>query len=325
MFFELIKGWEKYSKALRQLSAKTGICYYWLVVDCVLSKLFFGCVINQYTLGAFYKRKWFERKRMLTYGRWSSIITTYNNPAYTHVLKYKSDFNKYFSQFIGREWIHSSNMDIASFKQFVEKHHKLIIKPVDGWEGEGVYLVDMSGQDIESIFTDLKKKQVLIEECVIQHSQMRYGNNSVNTIRVYTVFDKRCEQAFVVKTVVRVGVGDSIVDNSHSGGCAYEVDPILGIIVSPSYEANGDIHIIHPYTDICMLGRKIPHWDRVIQLCRVAASRLPQVAFIGWDVAIKEDGPILIEGNHDPDLDMVEFVGSYGYYNVIMSHLKNNS
>ncbi len=320
----LIRGWEKYSCALRLLSSKTGICYSWLVVDCILSKLLCGCVINQYTLGAFYKRKWFERKRILTYGRWCSLIQKYNNTSYIHILKNKSDFNIFYSRFIGREWMLSSNMDMATFQKFVQNHQQLIIKPVDGWEGDGVRLLDISDskQSVEEHFSVLKKEYVLIEERIIQHPQMQFGNTSVNTIRVYTAYDSNHKQAVVVKTVVRVGVGNSIVDNSHSGGCAYEVDTHLGIITSPSYEANGDVHIVHPYTNICMLGRKIPHWDKVIELCKEAASMLPQVAFIGWDVAIKEDGPILIEGNHDPDLDMVEFVGSYGYYNTIMSHIK---
>lgn len=59
-------------------------------------------------------------------------------------------------------------------------------------------------------------------------------------------------------------------------------------------------------------------------MCCSAAERIPTVPFIGWDVAISShDEPLLIEGNHDPDLDMIEFVGSYGYYKKIIEMLEN--
>lgn len=324
MIATLYRGWRKYSNQLKQLSKQTGISYCWLMIDCVIAKVLYGCVINQYTLGKFYKRKWFERRKMLTYRRWGRIINKYNNPKYIHYLKNKKDFNNYFSQFVGREWRFSQDLKFDDFKEFVLRHQRIIIKPVDGWEGDGVRLIDIPSQSfsLEKIFEDLTSKPYMIEECIRQNKDMVFGGHSVNTIRAYTIYDKKEKQAIVLKTVIRVGVGDSIVDNSHSGGCAYEVDRNLGIIISESYQANGGVNIIHPLTNICMLGQKIPHWDNIQKVCKQAAEMLPEVPYIGWDVAVTDEGPILIEGNHDPDLDMVEFVGSYGYYNTIMNHLK---
>lgn len=320
----IFRGWRKYSNQLKQLSNQTGVPYSWLVIDCIISKIVYGCVINQYVLGKFYKRKWFERRKMLTYRRWERIIDKFNNPQYTHYLKNKKDFNNFFSQFVGREWRFSQDINYDEFKDFILRHKKIIVKPVDGWEGDNVRLIDFSSQTfpLEELFKELSSKPYMIEECIRQNENMVFGGHSVNTIRAYTIYDKEESKSYILKTVLRVGVGNSIVDNSHSGGCAYEVDRNLGIIISESYQANGGVNIIHPQTDICMLGQKIPHWQKVQELCKQAAEMLPEVQYIGWDVAIKENGPILIEGNHDPDLDMVEFVGSYGYYNTIMSHLK---
>lgn len=324
MIAAFLHGWKKYSDQLKQLSKRESIPYSWLVIDCVLAKVLYGCVINQYVLGKMYKRKWFERRRMLTYRRWNHIIGKYNNPDYIHFLKNKKDFNNYFYQFVGREWRYTQDLEFEDFKDFVVRHQRIIIKPVDGWEGDGVRLLDISTQrlPLEKLFEDITSKPCMIEECIHQNKDMVFGGHSVNTIRAYTIYDKIEKRVVLLKTVVRVGVGESIVDNSHSGGCAYEVDRNLGIIISESYQADGGVNIIHPQTDICMLGQKIPHWDKVQRICIQAAEMLPEVPYIGWDVAIRDDGPILIEGNHDPDLDMVEFVGSYGYYKTIMAHLK---
>ena len=43
-----------------------------------------------------------------------------------------------------------------------------------------------------------------------------------------------------------LGVGNSIVDNSHSGGQAYEVDIETGYVVSPSWSHNSPDLLIHP-------------------------------------------------------------------------------
>ena len=324
MIGAVIRGWKKYSSQLKGLSKQSGVPYFWLVIDCVMAKVLYGCVINQFVLGKMYRRKWFERRRMLTYRRWRHIIEDFNDRDFIHYLKNKKDFNNYFSRFVGREWRYSQELDFEDFKNFVSRHKRIIVKPVDGWEGDGVRLIDIAAQtlSLEALFKELSAKAYMIEECIRQNNEMVFGGHSVNTIRAYTVYDNKVKQAIILKTVVRVGVGDSIVDNSHSGGCAYEVDRNLGIIVSESYQADGGVNIIHPQTDICMLGKRIPHWDKVQEICKQAAEMLPEVPYIGWDVAICDDGPILIEGNHDPDLDMVEFVGSYGYYNTIMAHLK---
>ena len=53
---------------------------------------------------------------------------------------------------------------------------------------------------------------------------------------------KKTEKAYVFKTSLRVGVGNSIVDNSHSGGQAYEVDIETGYVVSPSWSHNHQIY-----------------------------------------------------------------------------------
>jgi hypothetical protein len=41
----------------------------------------------------------------------------------------------------------------------------------------------------------------------------------------------------------------------------------------------------------------MPHWGKVIALVSEAALVFPQVRTVGWDVAILEDKPIIIEGN----------------------------
>ena len=38
-------------------------------------------------------------------------------------------------------------------------------------------------------------------------------------------------------------------------------------------------------------------------LCREAAYKVPQMGYVGWDVAITADGPLFIEANNLPGHD----------------------
>ena len=50
-------------------------------------------------------------------------------------------------------------------------------------------------------------------------------------------------------------------------------------------------------------GYQIPYWNKVMDICREAAHKVPQMGYIGWDVAITKDGPLFIEANNMPGHD----------------------
>lgn len=160
----------------------------------------------------------------------------------------------------------------------------------------------------------------MIEECLKQHQGMVYGNTSVNTIRAHSIID-RDGVVHLAKMLFRVGVGDSVVDNYAHGGCVYEVQIETGRIISPSLKKDGSEVYIHPQTDIFMLGQQIPNWEKVCEGVKQAHAMLPGCRFIGWDVAVTDDGIELIEGNHNPDYELLEFFGSKGWWERIKSYI----
>ena len=76
------------------------------------------------------------------------------------------------------------------------------------------------------------------------------------------------------------------------------VDVNTGIIVSDFCDYDLNVYKEHPKTHFVPKGYKIPMWDDVLQLVKEAAYVVPEVAYVGWDVALTKDGPVLIEGNH---------------------------
>lgn len=56
----------------------------------------------------------------------------------------------------------------------------------------------------------------------------------------------------------------------------------------------------------------IPYMDRVRSVVRRAAEQVPSIGLAGWDVAISQDGPVILEGNADYHLGMME-IANGGY------------
>jgi alpha-L-glutamate ligase-like protein len=89
--------------------------------------------------------------------------------------------------------------------------------------------------------------------------------------------------------------------NLHQGALGIGIDIETGQTVH-AIHARKPIHI-HPDTGIELLGRRIPQWDTVLSIAHSAALALP-LKYIGLDISIAESGPILLEANVRPGLEI---------------------
>lgn len=148
--------------------------------DCIWSYIRYGCVLNHYLYGKFYKLSRSDRKKAFTYRHWAKIVPKVNNPDYIHFLKNKVNFNILFAEYLNRDWLFTGTMSLDEFTDFYRKHNEAIIKPMDGLEGIGIYLKKFTGkEDLPSLYIELKDSNSLIEGKIIQHPQMIFGNKSV--------------------------------------------------------------------------------------------------------------------------------------------------
>lgn len=308
----------KLSRMCKKLSFDTGLPYISLLCDYISSYILHGCSINQYSSGKFYLYRGGVRRRIVTFKRSIKIWELFNEKRSIHYFENKTDFNKTFADYVVRDWIPSCE-SVENVRAFVERHESFILKPIDSLQGQGVRLVTSENLDVPSFLNEVGKN-MLLEEVIEQHPEMGFGNKSVNTIRVFTILDKNGDVR-VLKAVCRAGKGDCVIDNFCAGGCLYPIDIETGIIEEKGVDMYGNKYLYHPGTDICMLGYKIPNWEKVIETVTEAAKVVPQCRYIGWDVAILNDGVELIEGNHNPDHDLLEFVGGERmFYKKIMQY-----
>lgn len=122
------------------------------------------------------------------------------------------------------------------------------------------------------------------------------------TVRIVTCRNGEGEVEGSFATL-RMPTGDSDADNFHSGGIAAPVDLETGRLgravarYPGSVSPETDFHIVHPDTEQRIEGNSLPHWEEMLELVRGAHRQLKQIESVGWDVAITDDGPVLVEGN----------------------------
>ncbi|MGH6893686.1 MAG: sugar-transfer associated ATP-grasp domain-containing protein [Dongiaceae bacterium] len=99
----------------------------------------------------------------------------------------------------------------------------------------------------------------------------------------------------------------SPVDNFHSGGIAAAVDIATGRLGPATDLGHGPDfkwHDRHPFTGAEITGRQLPMWRETVDLAVRAHRVFHDYVLVGWDVAVLEDGPCVIEGNRGPDVDI---------------------
>jgi hypothetical protein len=129
------------------------------------------------------------------------------------------------------------------------------------------------------------------------------------TVRVLTCLDADGEPE-VIGAVMRTSFGKNrTVDNLHAGGIGASIDLDSGAL-SKASNLGSDARIgwlsCHPDSGAPIEGRILPCWEEVKQRAIAAHRKFNDRVVIGWDIAVLEDGPIIIEGNGNPDLDIIQ-------------------
>lgn len=184
-------------------------------------------------------------------------------------------------------------------------------------QGKGVYRIYNNDiERIEELVNDLKQgNSFLIEEIVENIDSLKVLNpSSLNTVRVNTFIDKHGNLSFL-NFALRVGGNGAVVDNFSAGGVVYPIDKNTGCIVGYGLDKNNKRYSHHPSTGVQMLGFQIPGFNELRSFVSDAARLNSKARFVGWDVAITENGFELIEGNFASDETILQLdgVGKYEY------------
>lgn len=242
------------------------------------------------------------------YGDNSRIYRQFINKDEIKYLKDKKEFNKKFEKFLGREILNINPNNFKEFNSFLDRNKNIFAKNPILMGGKGVEYIETDKLDRKKLFERLLlEEKNIIEQPIVQCEEMaKLSVNSVNTIRIGTAIDSK-GNIRIIYFVLRVSGSKSFLDNASQGGY-WTLLSDDGEIIKPMYKNLPKEYITtkNPITGFNYLGFKVPKFDEVKALVLEAASMCKGLRYVGWDIAITDNGPILIEGNDFPTTELYQ-------------------
>lgn len=186
---------------------------------------------------------------------------------------------------------------------------------MDGECGNGVFKLKIeNGQvfinNVQSSMKELQKHfeqgRYLLQQVIQQHPDMSaLHSQSINSMRLITVRGLKDGYIHTFPSILRIGTGNSIVDNTSQGGLAVGIDLSTGKLkqwgfYKPQFGLKVDTH---PDSHIKFSDFRIPYFEEAIRQAIYFHSMLPDLHSVGWDIAIGGEGPIFIEGNDNWEIN----------------------
>lgn len=238
-----------------------------------------------------------ERATWVTSPLALELSKKYDDPAFVHHFHHKTEFNRLFDRFLGREWLDLETADAGELRAFAERHPVLIGKEPVSKSGFGVsryHAADVT--DWEAFHAELVRKgQVLVEEAIVQHPVLEaIAPGTANTTRV-TTFVTDDGTVEIINMAQKFGRGQ--VSDQGSFGGFYTALHEDGRAMGMGYDIHGEVYEAHPDTGARIADFQLPDMDAVRALITEVALVVPQVRYVGWDIVATASGPVLVEGN----------------------------
>ena len=312
MFFHRLFGgsFKKMKMHIDLIHKETGKNRVWLFFDMAWCIVRYRMGYSEYHCFGFALVRGKERRTFVTMNDNITLSKRLNSREDLHIFDDKGDFDRAFSEFVGREWLDLRRASKEDFLGFCENKSAIFAKVANGFGGAEVMKVELSqNEDLSALYERLTKSDyMIVEEELTQHEKMKsLAPSSVNTVRIATL--NHAGTLHVLYSLIRISNGQSPVDNVCHGGMYTPVDG-GGVIRKPAYcTATGEFYDPHPFSKTPIVGFEIPYFNEAVEMVKKAAMMFPKMEYLGWDVAITPTGPVLIEANNLPSYDLAQNYG----------------
>ena len=268
-----------------------------------------GCTYTEYLIYKFYDMTPAEQDDIFLISFSKKITDKYDtDKKFRGMLCNKAATNRFFSECLARPWCVNTNVSFSKFCTVFTGCDKIFYKPMSLNGGRGAASFELTQENLREVYDTLRTyPRGVVEGYVIQHPKMNaLSPTAVNTVRIVTISSREEPIATNGKMMdipyvaLKMGGADSLVDNLHGGGMVAAVDKETGVLITDAVDGMGNVYTQHPVTGTTIKGFEIPFFRESIEMVTRAIEEKNLVGYLGWDIAITEDGPTLIETNTTP-------------------------
>ena len=288
-------------------------------VQGIVNYLLYGTSFSEFAGYGFYARKPGEKRTYMTRRHMFRFFDRYNPAELRSRIGDKSLAAKYYADFMSREQ-YTKSEGLDAFLAFSSRNPCLFIKKAVGWGGEGARRAEIGCEDdARRVWASLTGDEV-VEPVVVNHDLIRrIYPDSLNTIKITVLQTPKGPE--IVTAIIRFG-NHTAVDNVHSGGIAAGIDIETGRVETPAMDKRFRRYTHHPETKQPITGFSVPDWETIKRFAIRASLVTPELRYTSWDIALTNDGPVMIEGNWDAEFYMEQTLYNRGHRKLFVDLLE---
>lgn len=295
------KNYKKLNNVISYINNKYYIGKLYLLIDILFCKIKYKANLNDYKMFSMYLLNNKERKTILTSGKNLILTNKLNDYSKLHIFENKNEFNEVFGDYLKRKWMFINRKNYNEFECFIKNMDYIIAKPNDNTEGKRIEKIKVGDYSIKELYNYLKDKDLLlIEEVIKQHNYLnKLYSKSINRVTVVTILYN--DITYIISINLNLG-NNSIVDSLKRGGMTNKIDIETGTSLHPFCDRGLNNYYFHPVTKEKINNIKLPYINEIKSLVKDLSKIIKTVRYVSWDIAITNDGPILIGASPLPNI-----------------------
>ncbi len=201
--------------------------------------------------------------------------------------------------------IYDNNLNYVG-ETFLKDQRDYFIKVANGECANFVKHID-NFDDYLSVKQQIQKGDYIVQRRIVQNFAMdRLNDKAINTLRIITVYNHG--ETYVLSAQLRIGTDTSgPVDNWAKGGILTKIHMDGRLDDTGYYKPEyGLTTQYHPNSGIKFADFVVPFYTDAITLTCKAHMHFYGIEYIGWDVAVSENGLVFIEGNDNWEISMLQ-------------------